>query len=165
MRFFWYSIDKIKTEFVRKALRNATMKRQLTPVLCGSSLKNKGVQPLMNAIYDYLPSPSDREFPFLEYYGSDLCAYAFKTIHDQQKNPQTFFRIYSGVMHSGSDIQNLNRHCKEKVKTLSRILANDYHRITAAHQGDIVCVSGLTEVGTSCFFFYSNQAGDIVIVL
>lgn len=150
------SIDKIKTEFVRKALRNATMKRQLTPVLCGSSLKNKGVQPLMNAIYDYLPSPSDREFPFLEYYGSDLCAYTFKTIHDQQKNPQTFFRIYSGIMHSGSDIQNLNRHCKEKVKTLSRILANDYHRITAAHQGDIVCVSGLTEVGTSFFFLFKS---------
>lgn len=142
------SLDRIKPELVREGLRNATVQRQLTPVFCGSSLKNKGVQLLMDAIYDYLPSPNDREYSFLQYYGSDLCAYAFKTVHDLQKKPQTFFRIYSGVLHSGSDIHNINRHCKEKAKSLSRILANDYHKISSAHQGDIVCVSGLEKVGS-----------------
>ena len=142
------SLDSIKPELVREGLRNATVQRQLTPVFCGSSLKNKGVQLLMDAIYDYLPSPNDREYSFLQYYGSDLCAYAFKTVHDLQKKPQTFFRIYSGVLHSGSDIHNINRHCKEKAKSLSRILASDYHKISSAHQGDIVCVSGLEKVGS-----------------
>ncbi|XP_061173886.1 ribosome-releasing factor 2, mitochondrial-like [Saccostrea echinata] len=142
------SMDKIKPELVRKALRNATVKRQLTPVMCGSSLKNKGVQLLMDAIYDYLPCPNDREFPFLQYYGSELCAFAFKTIHNQQKMPQTFFRIYSGSLHQRSDVHNINRNCHEKVKTLSRILANEYHNISAAHPGDIVCVSGLKETRT-----------------
>jgi elongation factor G len=140
------SMDEIKAEHVKRALRHATIKRQLTPVLCGSSLKNKGVQLLMNAVYDYLPNPNDRELPFLQYYGSDLCAYAFKTIHDRQKNPQTFFRIYSGSLHSGSDIHNINRNCKERVKSLSRILANDYSRVSVARPGDIVCVPGLQEV-------------------
>lgn len=145
------SMDEIKAEDVKKALRHATIKRQLTPVMCGSSLKNKGVQLLMNAVYDYLPSPNDREFPFLQYYGSDLCAYAFKTIHDRQKNPQTFFRIYSGSLNSGSDIHNINRDCKERVKSLSRILANDYSRVSVARPGDIVCVPGLQEVWLNVF--------------
>ncbi|KAK3092662.1 hypothetical protein FSP39_005589 [Pinctada imbricata] len=141
-------IEQIPANLVRKALRKATINRKLAPVYCGSSLKNKGIQLLLDGINSYLPSPQERELDFVKYYGSNLCAFAFKTIHDKQKKPLTFFRIYSGSLKSGASIYNLNKECTEKVSSLVTISADEFHRVSEATAGNIVGVTGLSKTIT-----------------
>ena len=144
-------IEDIKSDDIRRVLRKATLKRELVPVFCGSSLKNKGIQPLLDGIISYLPSPKDVSLDFVKYYGSELCAFAFKTIHDKQMKPITFFRIYSGTLKSGSSIYNINKECSEKVTNLTSISADEFQKISAATMGNIVGIKGLTKVrGLGC---------------
>ena len=144
---------------VLAALRRLTIARTVTPVLCGSALRNKGVQPLLDAVVDLLPSPADmppiegtnpnsgateRREPKI---GAPLCALAFKvmTVEDRRL---TYFRIYSGRIRAGDTVLNATRSEEEKVARLFRMHANKRERIDEAVAGDIVAAAGLKSAGT-----------------
>jgi elongation factor G len=142
------SYDSIPVELLKSALRRITMNQLAIPVFCGSSLKNTGVQPLLNAVCSYLPNPVERQHDFIEYYGKNLCALAFKIIHDKQRGPLTFLRLYSGTIKSGSPIYNVNQSCTEKTSRLCQVYADEFKDIQEADAGNIVVVTGLKWVCT-----------------
>lgn len=143
--------DKIPSDVLQRAVRKATLEHKHVPILCGSSLRNKGVQPLLDAIVSYLPSPSDIHYDFVPYYKDDLCALAFKIIHDKQRGVLTFARIYSGKMQANSIIHNANRSCSERITRIMEVYADEYRDISEAVMGNIVAVSGLKEVSHALF--------------
>jgi elongation factor G len=141
------------------ALRRLTIARAVTPVLCGSALRNKGVQPLLDAVVDLLPSPA--EIPPVEgtnpksgaterrepRIGAPLCALAFKIMTAEDRR-LTYFRVYSGRIRSGDTVLNVSRSVEEKVARLFRMHANKRERIDEAVAGDIVAAAGLKSAGT-----------------
>ncbi|CAG5121381.1 unnamed protein product [Candidula unifasciata] len=141
-------IESFTAEDLKSAIRSATIKQKIVPVLCGSSLKNKGVQPLLDAIILYLPSPVDISYGFVKYYSNHLCALAFKVIHDKQRGPLAFVRIYSGMLKSGSYVYNINRDINEKSTRILQVYADELHDISSAVAGNIVAVAGLKETYT-----------------
>jgi elongation factor G len=150
----------IPVEEVRKALREATVRGRIFPVLCGSSFRNKGVQPLLDAVVDYLPSPADvrqisairpntgefrsirpgREEPFT--------ALVFKIMSDPYVGKLAFLRVYSGSLRAGEVVFNATAGTRDRVHTLLRMHANDRERIDAAYAGDIAAAVGLKKVST-----------------
>lgn len=139
-------LDQILVKDLVAAIRRVTLSQKLIPVLCGSSLKNKGVQPLIDAVTLYLPSPKDRNFGFAEYYGTDLCALAFKVSHDKHRGALTFLRLYSGSLKSGASLFNINRQATEKTSRLLQVYADEFHDLSQAVAGNIVAVAGLRQV-------------------
>ncbi len=150
----------LTAEEIRPALRAATIANQLQPVFCGSSLQYIGVQPLLDAVIDYLPSPLD--VPPIEGHPpaepgrpartvkvkcdpkDHLVAYVFKVVADKPMDVH-FVRVYSGTLKSGSRVLNANREKKENISRLLRVFAKRREAIDAAEAGDIVAVSGLRE--------------------
>jgi elongation factor G len=139
---------------IRKAIREATLKLHATPVLCGSAFKNKGVQPLLDAIVDYLPSPLDlppvtgidlkgQEKAFSANNGHPLSAIAFKIMNDPYTGQLTFFRIYSGSLKSGDSVFNPTKGKKERIGRLLKMHANKREEIQEASAGDIFAAVGL----------------------
>ena len=143
------------------AIRRATIAGKVTPVLCGSAFKNKGVQPLLDAIVRYLPSPLDIEA--IE--GHDMrdeektiarkpsedepfSALAFKIMSDQHLGKLTFVRVYSGVLEAGSTVLNSVKDRKERVGKIYRMHANKREEIDRVGAGDIVAVMGLKQTTT-----------------
>ncbi|XP_046555914.1 ribosome-releasing factor 2, mitochondrial-like [Haliotis rubra] len=141
-------VSNIPQSVLHNAIKLCTVKQHLVPVMCGASFKNKGVQPLLDAIIRYLPSPMEVSYGFAEHYGSDLCALAFKVIHDKQRGPLTFLRMYSGMMKSGESVYNINRGVTEKTSRLLQVYANDFHDMSTASAGNIVLVAGLKQTYT-----------------
>lgn len=147
-------------EEIYKAIRTATIKHAYVPVLCGSSFKRKGVQPLLDAICNYLPSPLD--IPPIE--GLDpetekvkkrtasdkeaLTALAFKIMTDSYVGKLTFLRIYSGVLKAGMNVYNANRKRKERIGKLVRMHANKQEIVEEVYAGDIVAAVGLKDTRT-----------------
>ncbi|XP_064623058.1 ribosome-releasing factor 2, mitochondrial-like [Lineus longissimus] len=152
------SYDSIPVELLASALRRITANQTAIPVFCGSSLKNTGVQPLLNAVCSYLPSPIERQHDFTDYYGKNLCALAFKIIHDKQRGPLTFLRLYSGSMKSGSSIYNVNQNCTEKTSRLCQVYADEFKDIPEAEAGNIVVVTGLKDTITGDTIVQSHHA-------
>ncbi len=139
---------------IRKAIREATLALHATPVLCGSAFKNKGVQPLLDAIVDYLPSPLDlppvkgidlkgQEKAFSANNGHPLSAIAFKIMNDPYTGQLTFFRIYSGSLKSGDSVFNPTKGKKERIGRLLKMHANKREEIQEASAGDIFAAVGL----------------------
>lgn len=144
---------------LKKAIREATLKLQVTPVLCGSAFKNKGIQPLLNAIIDYLPSPLDlppvrginlkgEEKVFSAHNGHPLSAIAFKIMNDPYTGQLTFFRIYSGSVKSGDSVFNPTKGKKERIGRLLKMHANKREEIQEASAGDIFAAVGLKHTTT-----------------
>lgn len=147
-------------EELKKALRTATIELKITPVICGSSLKNKGVQHLLDAVVDYLPAPVD--VPPIEAINPNddspvqrhadekepLAAFAFKIASDKFVGSLTYIRIYSGVLSSSSYIYNPRNGKKERVGRLLLMHANKREEIDEAGAGNIVAAVGLKEVKT-----------------
>jgi elongation factor G len=149
------SIDEIKS-----ALRAACIANSVTPVVCGASFKNKGVQPLLDAVVDYLPSPLD--VPAIK--GIDLktdeeverpsdpkapfAALAFKVMTDPFVGKLTYFRVYSGSLDSGSYVLNSTKGHKERIGRLLQMHANHREDIDCAMAGDIVAAVGLKNTTT-----------------
>ena len=138
------SHEKIPNLDISNSIRRMTITKKLVPVLLGSSYKNIGVQPLMDAMIQYLPSPIEVTKAYTRYYKDSLCSLAFKVIHHKMLGPLTFVRIYSGELKPNSQVFNINRQVKEKVNKIYSALADDFEEIPFASSGSIVVVSGLT---------------------
>src|SRR5499426_166364 len=144
---------------LKKLIRKAVITGAFFPVLCGSAFKNKGVQPLLDAVVDYLPSPLD--VPAIK--GTDdkgnevvrkaddkepLALLAFKIMDDPFVGTITFCRIYSGILQSGTGVVNSTREKKERIGRMLLMHANNREDIKEAYAGDIVALAGLKEVRT-----------------
>lgn len=146
--------DEFSADELREGLRRATIKGDLVPVLCGSALKNKGVQPLLDAVVDYLPSPLevppikgvnpdtgeiearpvDEEAPF--------SALAFKIVTDPYVGRLAYIRVYSGMVSTGTRVSNVTQDKKERIGRLLRMHANHREELNAVYVGDIAAVVG-----------------------
>ncbi|MGB9735595.1 MAG: elongation factor G [bacterium] len=144
----------ITEDELRQALRKATIEFKAVPVLCGSSFKNKGVQPLLDAIVDYLPSPvdlppvqgKDLQGNIVERKVSDdepFSALAFKIMNDPFTGQLTYIRVYSGVLVSGSYVYNSTKDKMERIGRIVRMHANARQDVKKVEAGDIVAVIGL----------------------
>lgn len=147
--------EKINEEEIMRALRKGTIELRLTPVICGSAFKNKGVQLLLDTIVDYLPSPLDVP-PVIGINPSDdsevvrkanndepFSALAFKVMTDPFVGQLTFIRVYSGVLSAGSYIYNSTKDSKERVGRLLRMHANKREETKEVVAGDIAAAVGL----------------------
>ncbi len=152
--------EPIAPDELRVALRRAVLSSKLVPILCGSSLRNKGVQPLLDAIVDYLPSPLDippivgahpdtgREEVRTPDDDGPLAALVFKIVSDPYMGRLAYVRVYSGTLHSGEQLLNVNRRRKERVGRLTRMYADKREDIPAIYAGDIGAVLGLKQTFT-----------------
>jgi elongation factor G len=145
---------------IRAAIRAATVQGKIFPVVCGTAFKNKGVQPLLDAVVDYLPSPADippttGTVPSTGDYikrapkdNEPFAALAFKIMTDPFVGKLTFFRVYSGTLSSGSYIYNSTADKRERVTRILRMHANDREEIKAVYPGDIAAAVGLKKTTT-----------------
>ena len=146
--------QKISEEEIKQALRDSTLQLKGTPVLCGSAFRNKGIQPLLDAIIDYLPSPLDvplvkgfdlkgQALTFSANNGHPLSALAFKIMNDPYTGQLTFFRIYSGNLKSGDSVFNPIKGKQKRIGRLVKMHANKREEIKEVSAGDIFAVVGL----------------------
>ncbi|WP_288164309.1 elongation factor G [uncultured Peptoniphilus sp.] len=151
--------EEIDKELLKKAIRKGTLAVEITPVSCGSSYKNKGVQLLLDAIIDYLPSPID--VPSIE--GVDLdgnevqrhssddepfSALAFKIVTDPYVGKLAYFRVYSGVLQAGSYVMNSTKGKRERIGRILQMHANKRQEIEEIHAGEIAAAVGLKDTTT-----------------
>ncbi|XP_019937510.2 ribosome-releasing factor 2, mitochondrial [Paralichthys olivaceus] len=142
------SFDAVPSIKLQEAVRRVTLARKGVPVLCGSSLRNKGVQPLLDAIVAYLPAPSERHHDLVRWYKDDLCALAFKVLHDKQRGPLVFLRIYSGTLKSQTAVHNINRNSIERMSRLLVPFADQHVEIPSMTAGNIALTVGLKQTVT-----------------
>ncbi|XP_071219496.1 ribosome-releasing factor 2, mitochondrial [Salvelinus alpinus] len=142
------NFDAVPPAKLQEAVRRVTLARKGVPVLCGSSLRNKGVQPLMDAITAYLPAPNERHHDLVRWYQDDLCALAFKVVHDKQRGPLVFVRIYSGTMKPQSAVLNINRNNTERMSRLLLPFADQHVEIPSLTAGNIALCVGLKQTVT-----------------
>lgn len=112
------------------------------PVLCGSAYKNIGVQPLMNSVILYLPTPNERNHYF-KAFETHLCGRAFKVVHDKQRGPLVFCRLYSGSLKKGQKFYNASREQSETIARLYNAYADEYHETDAIESGSIAVIAGM----------------------
>ncbi len=151
---------ELSEEEIKAGLRSATLSGEIVPVLCGAALKNKGVQPLLNAVVDYLPSPTDVPpvtglNPEVEEDGTRLAdddapfsALAFKITTDPHVGKLTFLRVYSGVLAQGMTVYNSTHRKFERIGRLMQLNANKREERQAIYAGDIAAVIGFKSVMT-----------------
>ncbi|MDI6753942.1 MAG: elongation factor G [Thermodesulfobacteriota bacterium] len=151
--------QEVSAAEIKTVLRAATLKFELVPVLCGAALRNKGIQPLLEAVVDYLPAPVD--IPPVKGFNSKtgnaetrrssdqepLAALAFKIALDEGRK-LTYIRMYSGVLRTEQDVYNSTKGKRERVARLFRMHANKKERIPEVRAGDIVAAAGLKETAT-----------------
>ena len=152
--------EEITNEELKAAIRKATINVEFFPVLCGSAFKNKGVQLMLDAVIDYLPSPLD--IPAIkgvnpdtdaeeERHASDeepFAALAFKIMTDPFVGRLTFFRVYSGVLNSGSYVLNTSKGKRERIGRILQMHANSRQEIETVYAGDIAAAVGLKDTTT-----------------
>ena len=156
----YFEGEEISLDELKKAIRKATISKALVPVLCGSSYKNKGVQMLLDAMVEYLPSPLDIDY--IKGINPDtgeeedrapdenapLAGLAFKIMTDPYVGRLAFFRVYSGKLTAGSYVYNSNNGKTERVGRLIRMHANNRQEITEVGAGDIAAIVGLKDTIT-----------------
>jgi len=152
--------EELTNDEIRAALRKGTIECKLTPVMCGSSYRNKGVQPMLDNVVSYLPSPVDIpaikgvlpdtqdevERPADD--NSPFSALAFKIMTDPYVGRLTFFRVYSGVLNSGSYVLNSTKGKRERVGRILQMHANHREEIQTVYSGDIAAAVGLKDTTT-----------------
>jgi elongation factor G len=155
---------EISEERLKQAIRVATLSTKLTPVLCGSSFKNKGVQPLLDAVIDYLPSPLDvppvvgtelirgeeneRQVVRKPDDSEPFAALAFKIAADPYVGKLTYFRVYSGHLQAGSRVLNVGTGRSERIGRILMMHANDREEVPEVYAGDIAAAVGIKQVIT-----------------
>lgn len=138
------TLDNIPAQLIVDSLRRCTIDRKGVPVLLGSSYKNIGVQPLMDAVILYLPSPDrHRKANLYNCFDDNFCARAFKVIHDKQRGPITFLRVYRGKLGKNQKIYNIQREKSEIGGRLYTAYADDYEEIAEVTEGNIGGLAGL----------------------
>ncbi len=152
--------EEITADDLRRALRAGTLSSQVVPVLCGSAFKNKGVQPMLDAVIDFLPSPLDiRPTQGTDLKGVDaldrradeaepFAALAFKVMSDKYVGRLTYFRVYSGRLEKGSTILNSTKDRKERIGRILEMSANDREDKDWVYAGDIMAAVGLKNTTT-----------------
>src|SRR6185295_15124061 len=152
--------EEISVPELKAAIRRATIAGKLNPVVCGSAFKNKGVQPMLDAVVDFLPSPLD--VPAIEGTATDgetplirrpsvsepFSALAFKIQTDKHLGKLTYVRIYSGKLDSGSQVINSTKDRKERIGKIYQMHANKREERSTAQAGDIIAVQGLKQTTT-----------------
>ena len=156
----YFEGEEIPEEQIKAAIRKGTIANRIVPVVCGTSYRNKGVQPLLNAIVDYMPSPLD--IPAVQGTSIDgdetittecsdtapFAALAFKIVADPYVGKLAFFRVYSGTIKSGTYIYNASKGKRERIGRILLMHAASRNEIEEAHAGDIAALVGLKETGT-----------------
>lgn len=152
--------EEISVDELKAAIRKATLQVEFYPVLCGSAFKNKGIQPLLDAVLDYLPSPLDipaikgivpkteEEVTREADDNGPFAALAFKVMTDPFVGKLTFFRVYSGTVNSGSYVLNSTKNKRERMGRILQMHANSREEISTVYAGDIAAAVGLKETTT-----------------
>merc|ERR1719301_461922 len=146
-------------ETLKGCIRKGAIETAFTPICCGTAFKNKGVQPLLDAIIDYMPSPLDRpaiagvtmDDQATDRKSSDdepFSALAFKLANDPFVGQLTFTRIYSGILRSGDQVLNTVKGKKERITRMLQMHANERTEVKEARAGDIVAIVGLKDTTT-----------------
>ena len=152
--------EELTTDEIKRAIRTATIACKMTPMICGSSYKNKGVQPLLDAVIDYMPAPTD--IPAIRGVDPDtgaederaaddslpFSALAFKIMADPYVGKLAFFRVYSGKLASGSYVYNSTKGRKERIGRILQMHANHREEIEEVYTGDIAAAVGLKDTTT-----------------
>ena len=152
--------EELTEEEIKRGIRKATIAIKFIPVLCGSAFKNKGIQPLLDAVVDYMPAPID--VPAIKGSNPDtgiedtreasdsvpFSALAFKIMADPYVGKLAFFRVYSGVLSSGSYVFNSTKNRKDRIGRILQMHANHREDISEVYTGDIAAAVGLKEVST-----------------
>lgn len=158
----YFGGEEISEEEIKVALRKATIEGIVVPVLCGTAFKNKGIQPLLDAVVAYMPSPVDinggkvngtdpkTEEPMQREIGDEapFAALAFKIITDPFVGRLSFFRVYSGVLNKGSYVLNSTKGKKERMGRLLQMHANKREELDVVYSGDIAAAVGLKDTTT-----------------
>lgn len=151
--------EEITTEILKRAVRSATLSVKFFPVLCGSAFKNKGLKLVLDAVIDYLPSPIDvpairginHQGKEVNIHSSDeepFASLAFKVMTDPFVGKLTFFRVYSGVLESGSYVYNATKGKKERIGRILQMHANNRTEVKQVYAGDIAAAVGLKDTTT-----------------
>ncbi len=152
--------EPVGEDAIRKAIREATIRLKLVPVLCGAAFKNKGVQPLLDAVVDYLPSPLDvhpvkaidaktgGEVSRLPSDDAPLSMLAFKIMTDSYVGQLAFVRVYSGTLKAGQNVRNSTQERRERVSRIMQMHANRREEIESISAGDIAALVGLKKIYT-----------------
>ena len=152
--------DDLDEKSIKKAIRKATIANEMVPMLCGSAYKNKGVQLMLDAVIDYMPSPldipaikgtlpdSDEEDERPADDSAPFSALAFKIMVDPFVGKLAFFRVYSGTLESGSYVYNATKGKKERIGRILQMHANKREEITTVYSGDIAAAVGLKDTTT-----------------
>ncbi|KAF9947397.1 Ribosome-releasing factor 2, mitochondrial, partial [Modicella reniformis] len=150
----------IETKDLQAAIRRLTLSSIIVPVLCGASFRNIGVQPLIDSVVDYLPSPDDRPATLARLPDGKvaeigvgglkerLCALAFKVIHDAKRGPMVFVRVYAGQLNERTQLWNSSTHSKERANKLLQMYAMDVEEIPHITKGNIGVILGLKDTRT-----------------
>ncbi|MEQ8174482.1 MAG: elongation factor G [Syntrophomonadaceae bacterium] len=156
----YFAGDDIDPAELSRVIRNNTVKGHMVPVICGSSYRNMGVQPLLDAIVDFLPSPLDikpatgicqesgAQIEMLPETGGEFSALIFKIVSDRHVGKLAFARVYSGRIHTGCYIYNSTKQKKERVGRLVMMHANHREEVDEVQAGDIAAIIGLKDVST-----------------
>jgi elongation factor G len=166
--------EEIDPDQIRAAIRKATLSISMTPVFCGSAFKNKGVQPLLDGVIDYLPSPLD--VPPIHGVTEDgeevvreadeegpLAALAFKVQSDPHVGKLTYMRVYSGTLTSGSYVYNTTKGRRERVGRLLQLHANSREQREEVYAGELVAAIGLSNTGTGDTLIAADDPERIVL--
>lgn len=165
--------EEVSEPEIKAAIRRATIASKANPVLCGSAFKNKGVQPMLDAVIDYLPSPLD--VPAIEGTATDgetpmvrkpsnsepFSGLAFKIQTDKHLGKLTYVRVYSGTLDSGSQVVNSTKDRKERIGKIYQMHANKREERATAQAGDIIAVQGLKQTTTGDTL--SDPANQVVL--
>lgn len=153
------TMSSIKTSDILDALRRSCLKNTLMPVLCGASLRGKGVEPLLDSILTFLPSPRDNK-PFhavnkqtenvkiMNADSPEFCALAFKVTHDVARGPLVYARVFSGTLTSKHSLFNSTQKSKERINQLLQVSADDLAVLPQCGPGEVCCLVGLKHTST-----------------
>ena len=160
MEKYLESPESISTADILKALRNACVGDKVVPVLCGASLRGKGIEPLLDSVIAFLPSPVDRSpesliskkdskhVKLLLPTSNDLCALAFKVTHDDARGPIVFVRLFSGTIDERTVLHNSTKGVKERVNQILAVNADDLEKVQSFASGNVCCLIGLKNTTT-----------------
>ncbi|KAI8646065.1 P-loop containing nucleoside triphosphate hydrolase protein [Parasitella parasitica] len=162
---------RVDPDALKAAIRRVTVANKAVPVLCGAAFKNLGVQPLLDAVIDYLPSPLDRPSAMVTYSSgktaliplndNHLCALAFKVVHDAKRGPMVYVKVYSGKISTRMTLFNTTTRGKERVNRLLQMYAKDVEEIPSIGAGNIGVIVGLKDTRTGDTLVQSNDTNAI----